>query len=271
MAAPDFRPMSVGQIFDRTFSLYKQNLVRFITIVSVVTVPVWIVQICGAYVLQRGFGASGGGAMSVALMALSLFGVLVGVLAQNLANAALIRSVSESYLGHEVTVGEAYRSVLPKLVTVVAAGILVGIVVMFGIVLLVVPGIIFALWFSLTTPAILIENLGATGGMGRSRRLVSGNLGKVFGVSFIALIIAVIIGYLFSFLGTFIASRLGGLTEPGPVVVNQLFSLAGQIAATPIAATATILLYYDLRIRKEGFDLEMLAQRLGSRESVSDA
>jgi hypothetical protein len=271
MAAPGFQPMSVGQIFDRTFSLYRQNLVRFITIVSVVTVPVWLVQFGGAYVLRRGFGAAAGGALGVALIALSLFAVLVGMLAQNLSNAALLRSVSESYLGHEVTVGEAYRMVLPRLVTIVVAGILVGIVVMFGMILLIVPGIIFALWFSLTTPAIVLEDLGATAGMGRSRRLVSGNLGKVFGVGFIAVIIALIIGYLFGFLGSFVASRLGDVNDPGYLLVSQLFSLAGQIASTPISATATILLYYDLRIRKEGFDLEMLTQRLGSRENASDA
>ena len=46
--------------------------------------------------------------------------------------------------------------------------------------------------------------------------------------------------------------------------VNQLFSLAGQILIVPIGAIAYILLYYDLRIRKEGFDLQMLANSIGS-------
>jgi hypothetical protein len=36
----------------------------------------------------------------------------------------------------------------------------------------------------------------------------------------------------------------------------------GQILAIPISTAASILLYYDLRIRKEGFDLQMLAQSM---------
>ena len=46
-------------------------------------------------------------------------------------------------------------------------------------------------------------------------------------------------------------------------MVTGLFEIAGTILATPISAVAFILLYYDLRIRKEGFDLEMLSQTLG--------
>ena len=45
---------------------------------------------------------------------------------------------------------------------------------------------------------------------------------------------------------------------------NQLASVVGQILVAPIGATAYILLYYDLRIRKEGFDLQMLASSIGS-------
>jgi hypothetical protein len=46
--------------------------------------------------------------------------------------------------------------------------------------------------------------------------------------------------------------------------VQQLVSIIPQILATPIGASAFILLYYDLRIRKEGFDLEMLARSMSS-------
>ena len=55
------------------------------------------------------------------------------------------------------------------------------------------------------------------------------------------------------------------------MAVNSLFSLAGQVLVMPISAAAFILLYYDLRIRKEGFDLEMLAKDLASRGADSDA
>ena len=50
------------------------------------------------------------------------------------------------------------------------------------------------------------------------------------------------------------------------VFTVQLASALGQILVTPIGAGAAILLYYDLRIRKEGFDLQMLAQSMTSEQ-----
>jgi len=55
------------------------------------------------------------------------------------------------------------------------------------------------------------------------------------------------------------------------IVIRQLLSLAATVVTAPISAIATVLLYYDLRIRKEAFDLEMLAKSMGraDREGAS--
>ena len=86
-------------------------------------------------------------------------------------------------------------------ILLIGAGILVILVVGVGLVLLIVPGIIFGLWFALTTPAIIVENIGATKGMGRSKTLASGNLGKIFSIAFLVWIISFIIGLPFGFMG----------------------------------------------------------------------
>jgi len=269
MAIRAFEPMGVGQILDRTFSLYREKFVRFIAIVAVVTVPVALLSFAVTFVTARA-GAGGPEAASAAVAARLLAGLPVlflSIVAQNLCRAALIKSVSGSYLGGDVGVGEAYKAVLPRLWTVIWASILVGVVVVIGLVLCVVPGVIFSLWLAVTTPAIIIENLKATEGMGRSKALASGNLGRIFAVGLVVVLIAIIIGLVLGALGGVIGKTLFSEAPMAAAFVHQLFSLVAQVLAIPISATAFILVYYDLRIRKEGFDLEMLAKSLAPGET----
>jgi len=306
MAATNFEPMSIGQVLDGTFRIYKSNFVRFIAIVAIIQVPLGLFQIVSQSLLvsgmlsetqeatpmvlptdaggMEGFKDSAGGKLpaygegdpydnggsgvNIGLVIGGIVGAIIAGLAfifgTILCQAALTKSISEHYLGNDISVGEAYKSVTPKIWTLMGAGILVSLVVFGGMMLLIVPGIIFSLWFALTTPAIIAENTKAKEAMGRSRELARGNLGKIFSVLFLTSIIAGIIGMIIS-VPFAIFSRLAG---PGvfSTVVSQIGSISGNILAAPISAAAAILLYYDLRIRKEGFDLEMLANEIGDEQ-----
>ena len=55
---------------------------------------------------------------------------------------------------------------------------------MLGFVLLIVPGIIFSLWFYVLVPVVVLEGVTGTAALGRSRELMRGNLGKAFLVGF---------------------------------------------------------------------------------------
>jgi hypothetical protein len=189
---------------------------------------------------------------------------ILSMLGHVLCRGALIESVSESYLGTEITVGQAYRFVWPKFLNLIGAGILVVLVVYMGFFLLVVPGIIFALWFALTTPAIVVENLKVIEGMSRSKALASGNLGKILSVGFLVIVISWVVGIPFGIAGNFLGRILFFNNILLMTFIYQLTAVVGQILIVPIGAIAYILLYYDLRIRKEGFDLEMLANSIGS-------
>jgi hypothetical protein len=190
--------------------------------------------------------------------------VLFAVIGFTLMQGVLTKSVSEAYLGHEISVGEAYRFVWPKFMTLLGAGILVGLTCLLGYVLLIVPGVIFSLWYSMTTPAIVAEDLKASAGMSRSKALAKGNLGKIFCVVFLAGLLAAVIEIPFSIAGNLAGAGLSRVNPHLAVLSIQLLQTVGQVIAAPISAGALILLYYDLRIRKEGFDLEMLAQQMSS-------
>jgi hypothetical protein len=269
MAELAFEPMSIGQILDRTFSIYKRNFVRFLAIVAVVTVPLRLAYLGGVLALtglsaQQGPEAFPFDAAAVGVLVL---GGLVLMLGNTLCNAALLRGVSQTYLGSSISVGEAYRKVLPKLLALIVAAFLVGLLTMIGFILLIVPGVIILLRFAVTVPAIVVEDVGATRGMGRSWRLAAGNTGKILGLFLCVALIGFIANTVFQGATRVLAHQC---PEQARFFVSQLGSLVGDVFVMPISATATILLYYDLRIRKEGFDLEMLAQRLSGEGGASD-
>jgi hypothetical protein len=113
-------------------------------------------------------------------------------------------------------------------------------------------------------PAIVVENHRALDGMSRSKALVAGNLGKVFAVGLIAVLIAYIIAIPLGYLGGLVGRMFFVENAVLRSFLIHFVATLSQILVTPIGAAAAILLYYDLRIRKEGFDLQMLAQSMTS-------
>lgn len=301
MQTYDFEPMSIGRILDTTFRIYRDNFIRFITIVAIIQIPLGLFSIVSLSlvrssvpVIQKNSSQqvtfnnlqNRGNSSTLAVQGSSqntqtvkinpttaliggiavIISSILSLLGQLLCRGALTKSVSEVYLGNELSVNQAYKFVLPKFLTLILASIMVGLVTAMGFVLLIVPGVIFSLWFAFTTPAIVIENLKATEGMTRSKNLASGNLGKIFSVSFLVLLIAIVISMVING-PVSIVGRIALAANPVlHTVVTQSVSLAAQIIMIPIGSIAFILLYYDLRIRKEGFDLEMLANNIGSEQ-----
>ncbi|MBN2313501.1 MAG: hypothetical protein JXM79_06195 [Sedimentisphaerales bacterium] len=282
MQAHDFEPMSIGRILDQTFRIYRQNFICFVTIVAVIQVPISLLMIVSTTGLHRGVpirqsSDSGQSSYGEPEPAVALFGAagmvvtgIFGLLGQVLCRGALAKSVSEFYLGNEISVSQAYRFVLPKFLTLILAGICMVLVIYLGFLLLVVPGIIFALWFALTTPVIVVENLGATQGMSRSKALASGNLGKIFSVGFLVFLIAIVLSMVLNYSASMFTRFIFFGNATLLLSLRHFVSVAANILIAPIGATAYILLYYDLRIRKEGFDLQMLADSMSSGQGAAN-
>lgn len=272
MSEADFEPMSVGGILDRAFRLYRQSFVRFLAIVAIIQVPLHLLTMVWAVVVERTrleLAQSGPDVQRdevFALMGIGVLGSLVSgvvtLVAQQLTSAALVKGISERYLGREVTVGEAYRFIWPKALSLIGAALLVGLIVGLGYLLCIVPGVIFALWYALTAPAIVIESRRATQGMARSKDLASGNLGRIFLVFLVVFLITIAFAFMFQAAATLLSQAVFAESTVAATVAQHLFQMIPAILVMPISAAASVLLYYDLRIRKEGFDLEMLAERL---------
>jgi hypothetical protein len=248
------RPLSLGEILDVAFGLYR-NLFLPLLLVTLVTGAV-------PMALSVYIEAAGGVMAQPSLYFLNL---LLNAVLGAIAAAASTFIVSESYMGGRLTAGEAFSRAAPFAGRLIMLGIMTSFVVVLGFFLLIIPGLILLSGLALATPAMVIESLpSATGAMGRSWSLTRDHRGKILSAIFV-------VGLLMYL--PFIA--LGGIAgvasvgEGGPEQGNTAVFLAMTAGAAllsslvwPLFYCVLTVAYYDLRVRKEAFDLEVLASGL---------
>ncbi len=200
--------------------------------------------------------------------------------------------IGRGVLGQKVTIGEAWRLALPRLWAVLGATVLTGliatapwVVVAALVVLFVVAhvpaaaiavGIIgaiaafcldvwFLIMFALVAPVVVLERQGPVNALRRSWRLVRRSFWRVLGILLLAGLIVSVASFVLKIPFGIVALVAGG-GSAGPFgvgastsVVAAVIGAVGSIVAgaitRPISAGVTVLLYLDLRMRKEGLDL----------------
>jgi hypothetical protein len=180
---------------------------------------------------------------------------LFGFVLLPLCGAAMVQNISASYLGEELSAGGSYSRAAPRFLPLLGTNILYGLVVLLGYIMCIVPGIIFILWFLLVVPVVMLEGLAGTAALRRSRELMRGNTGKGLSLMLVVGILGFVLSWAIGMVSAFIP-----WPHPSLAVFVQTVLAALWL---PIQTAPVILLYYDLRIRKEAFDLQRLAESLG--------
>ena len=167
----------------------------------------------------------------------------LAILTNTASLGALILAIGARDQGRDMTVSEAYQA--PGLGTfgmLLVANILAAIIIGIGFILLVIPGIYLLVRFAFVSPAVVLERKGPGEALSRSAELVRGSWWRVFGIGLLVFIlVAVANGVLGGVLVVLLSPRIAN-------AVGVLVSILVQ----PFAMSALVLLYYDLRIRKEG-------------------
>lgn len=279
--APKLRPMAVGEILDASFRLYRENFLKFVAILAVAYVPITVLtMLFSAFMIssvpavtvpQEGMTQEQLAAVMKSQLQAALPGiivmvatlVLVSLIAQPLATGAITRAVGARYLNEEISVGKAYRAIgavfFKYLGTILLAGLVIGLGMMFCL----IPGLLFAVWFAFVSQIVLLEGLGGTQAMGRSRDLARGYGLRIFGYLVLTVVLNIGIGWIFGIIGGAL-SPLVTSNPLGGALFNQALQQVLQLFVMPYFIVVMILLYYDLRVRKEAFDLEILAKSLGA-------
>ncbi|MGH8993954.1 MAG: hypothetical protein ACRDZ7_20785 [Acidimicrobiia bacterium] len=279
MSVPELRPLSVGEILDISLKIWRRHFLALARVVFFVVAPVQLLSTLllasaipdsdlffdpGSFDTTTGepppFSDFDGGDAAAFFAALGLVMLLSG-LGFVLSSAAALRAVTVAYLGGTPDWKESLRLALHRLGPLVWLSILMGVGLTVGFALCLVPGVWLAVGWSLALVALLAEEQSATGALRRSYRLVKGRWWATFGVLLIALLLNMVVDQIVS-----IPFAIGSIFSPNSGLgfgLSALANIISDVITTPFVAAVFVLVYFDLRVRKEGFDLALLAQAMG--------
>lgn len=258
----DLRPLSLGEILDRTFTLYRKNFLLFFGIAAipqVLTLPISLIFLF--LQPQRVPGANPFAIFTDPTVLVGYFVLfIVGTIAYIFYQGATTIGVWEIYLGRQITIGQALGKISGRFLSLLGVVILNLLAVLGCTLLLVIPGIYMTCRLATCVPNALIEEKGGGAALSRSFRLTKGFAGRAFMICVVYVVIASIVGLLFDLPFTAMIASAAG--DPGMVrvwtAVMQVSSQIGAALALPILLIGVSVFYYDLRVRKEAFDIQLM-------------
>jgi hypothetical protein len=251
MVSTTLRPLSVGEILDVSFTLYRRH---FATLGTVAVVCSGLPVLMSLYI-----EASGGVLQNLSL---TLVYYVVFTVLSSIATAATVFVVSASYLGQPLKAAGALKRATPLLGRLIVCSLLLAIVVGFGFLFFMIPGIVLLCGLVLAFPSLVLEpGSSPTGALSRSWSLTRGSRWRMLGLlaTLVVLLYVPIIALGAIATVVFPSGGAGNLT-PGLLTLAVVGVM--QMLLYPLLYCVLTVAYYDLRVRKEGFDLEVLASTL---------
>ena len=166
--------------------------------------------------------------------------------------------MSDICLGYAPSFKRSYAKILSKLVLLLlVTSILQLLAIVTGFVLLVIPGLVLLIWLMMAAPVVVLERRGGVAALKRSKQLGDGahwrNAGLFLLLNIIIFVIFGVIGFVF------------GFTAPNFLnhwIFRAVSTGIDEGLAAPVGLIWVVLLYYDMRVRKEGYDAKALAEDL---------
>lgn len=296
------RPLGLGDLYDGAFRIIRYNpkvlvgvpvLVAAASLLVPVVLTVVLTWVAGVTFDPEASDLSTGDAIAliaiIGSFGLAALGQSFGML---LVTAMIAHVVQAAAVGRRLGIGEAWRATHGKRWRVVGLALLLGlawllalgvyvvlwaalaiatdgsgVLVVFGVVTgplvlaLAVLGYVRITYLAI--PALVLEDVGVLGAIGRAYRLTSGAFWRTFGIAILTWIVAQVGA---SLLTCPLGIVAGALSLTVPPEYELLVNLALQAVSTvlsaalvtPFMTSVSTLQYVDLRMRKEAFDVELM-------------
>ena len=278
---PELRPLDLGEKLDVGLRLWTRNFKPLTLGALIVVVPVAILStLLQASVDPNAFSTSpfdfdateqsvDEGAQLAGLM-INLTLTTVG---SGLALAALTKAIADAYTGHTPSWRDSVMFALKRLHSILWLGLLfvlgVTVAAVAGLLALIVGIFVFPTWvgvaWSTALVVLLVEDVRGTKALRRSWRLVKNRWWATFGTLLVAYLLIYVVQLPIGVL-TLVFFAID--SEVVVAAATTFLTIVGYSIMLPLGAAITALVYFDLRIRKEGFDLELLAKRIGHEEGA---
>ena len=270
----DLGPRTLEGFVRETFRVYGDEFFRLMAVIVAPTLLLYALGYIPNHLTERLMATGAGFSIDrlLPMLPLAMLYVLAALVVSMLMQGALIHAVSHRYVKGVASVGKAYAFAWPRLLLLIGARILAGLVLLaicavgigldlvlrnmaglpglgvFGIIVFGCLMAYLAVRWAFIEQAVLLEKCGPLSALSRSSAHVEEHWWRIFGIM---LLIGLIIGGI-----AFILSLIFTLTLPA------LGSLIIQMLTAPFTAIITTLLYFDIRVRKEGYRLSDLADAL---------
>jgi|GEM_PF-6003459 len=288
------RPLKASEILDEAVDLYKKNAWLFIGIAAILYIPTLIFDptISGEHAFMYAHDLRGMTNLFVSVLWYLL-------LAGPIVTGALTYAVSECYLGRSTNIRQCFSEVKGRVFShLVLTNLVVIIIVALGCsvpFLLLVLGLTIimsgstgvasgtfvlsiamisvtipaylAARLALAVPSVVLEQNGVISALRRTQRLTLGRAGRIFGILFVVIIVTSIVQGLIAAPSSYAMAKslIGGGGTPFLVkMINVTIQAITSAVLMPAGSVVTLLLYFDCRIRDEGYDLQVLADEIAS-------
>jgi hypothetical protein len=265
------RPLGVGEILDVAIKIYRARFGVLIRSVAVVLGPVFAFSAVIRLSIpttdnlfnvgQPGATPDVNGNQIWAFVAGTLLIFILAFVASQVATGACFKAIGGVYFDEQPDWRESLRFARSRLGSLLWLSFLLILMLTPAFIACLVPGFYLYVAWSVAAPVVLLEEHRGRRALKRSRELVRGRFWSTVGVLVLVAILGGIVQAIFLGVLTGLVSVTGN--EVARAIAEAVGQTVSSALTTPLSAAVLTVLYFDLRVRKEGFDLELLARRLG--------
>ncbi len=269
------RPLGVGELLDVAIKLCRVHFRTLGRLVLVVSAPLALI---GFFVtlgtagdlplVSGGLGGFGGAGTadetaSGSYVAGQAIVALLALLVLVLTTVACFGAIADAYLGRDTAWRRSLSLAVRKLPATVWLGVVITVGLTLALIALLLPAIWLAVAWSLAVPVMLVEDKGGVRALRRSFGLVRGRWWPTAATLLVATLLSSVLSSVVQ--GVLVALTVVVLGDDSllALALTQLTALGVRTFTTPFTAAVVALLYFDLRVRKEAFDLQLLADAMG--------
>lgn len=245
IATSSTKLLDIGEVLSDTFAVIGRSFVVLANVaVMLLAIPA-VVRIAGDALIP----------ISPAFSLLSAIGLLASGVGTLVAYGVIFQIAMQDLHGQAVSTDGLFKTALSRFWPMLGLAILIFLGVALGCLLLIVPGVILGLAWSVAMPSVVLEDRGVFASFGRSAALTRGKRWSIFLLYFLVGLVTLIIELvLFAIFGGF-----HGLVSREPSLTNTVLSSLLSVVLVPFGAVLNTALFDQLRGR-EGYGAEAVAE-----------
>ncbi len=261
--------MRIGEVLNTAIRLTIRNYRGLLPIVALVVLPIAVLDAIRYAATLSNATVSGhtllfvSGADVNSYEAGEVGFVVIEAIGGLVVAAACFRFLSSAYLGGHPHTGDSIGAALRRLPAIVVASVVIFAMVAIGTVFLILPGIWLLVALSVAIPALMLEGVGPFKAISRSLELVQGRWWATFGALLAMILFLVVIDFALGIALDGILLSGGQHSTTVLAIVSIVSYLIAQMIVLPFEAAVLTMIYFDLRVRKEGLDVERHAREAG--------